>query len=233
MNSQPQRDGKILTVSELTRMIKGSLEESFPHVWIQGEISNFKRHSSGHLYFTLKDEGAQISGLMWRSRAENLLFPPEDGMKVQARGSITVYPPRGNYQIDVVRMLPVGVGELQLAFEQLKKKLEAEGLFDALRKKRLPEFPKTIGVVTSPTGAALQDIRSVVERRQPSVEIIVAPVRVQGPGAAEEIADAIRDMNRYGNIDVLIVGNLNVVVFSFGSIGIPHFTFIPPVEARA
>ena len=206
MKTPEPGNNRILTISEVTRLIKTSLEESFPQVWIEGEISNFKRHSSGHLYFTLKDEGAQISGLMWRSRADNLLFTPEDGMKVQARGSITVYPPRGNYQIDVVRMLPVGVGELQLAFEQLKKKLEAEGLFDASRKKLLPEFPKTIGVVTSPTGAALQDIRSVVERRQPSVEIVVAPVRVQGPGAAEEIAEAIRDMNRYGNIDVLIVG---------------------------
>src|SRR3990172_9779705 len=206
MNSQPQRDGKILTVSELTRMIKGSLEESFPHVWLQGEISNFKRHTSGHLYFTLKDEGAQISGVMWRSRAENLLFSPEDGMEVQARGAITVYPPRGNYQIDVVRMLPVGIGELQLAFEQLKRKLEAEGLFDPAKKKPIPEFPHAIGVITSPTGAALQDIRSVLERRQPSVEVVVLPVRVQGPGAAEEIAVAIREMNQYGDIDVLIIG---------------------------
>ena len=206
MNSQPQRDGKILTVSELTRMIKGSLEESFPHVWLQGEISNFKRHTSGHLYFTLKDEAAQISGVMWRSRAENLLFSPEDGMEVQARGAITVYPPRGNYQIDVVRMLPVGIGELQLAFEQLKRKLEAEGLFDPAKKKPIPEFPHAIGVITSPTGAALQDIRSVLERRQPSVEVVVLPVRVQGPGAAEEIAVAIREMNQYGDIDVLIIG---------------------------
>ncbi len=197
---------RILTVSEITRMIKSSLEESFPQVWVQGEISNFRRHSSGHLYFTIKDEEAQISGLMWRSRAENLLFAPEDGMKVQVRGAITVYPPRGNYQIDVVRMLPVGVGELQLAFEQLKRKLEAEGLFDPSRKKPIPEFPRAIGVVTSPTGAALQDIRSVVARRQPSVDIVVAPVRVQGPGAAEEIAEAIREMNRYAKVDVLIVG---------------------------
>jgi exodeoxyribonuclease VII large subunit len=206
MNSESQRNGRILTVSEITRLIKTSLEESFPQVWIQGEMSNFKRHSSGHLYFTLKDEGAQISGLMWRSRAENLLFVPEDGMMIQARGAISVYPPRGNYQIDVVRMLPVGIGELQLAFESLKRKLEAEGLFDPATKKPIPEFPKTIGVVTSPTGAALQDIRSVLERRQPSVEVIVFPVRVQGPGAAEEIAQAIRDMNRFGNIDLLIVG---------------------------
>ncbi len=204
MNSQPQRE--ILSVSEITRLIKASLEGTFPQVWIQGELSNFKRHTSGHLYFTLKDEGAQISGLMWRSRAEGLLFTPEDGMMVQAKGAITVYPPRGNYQIDVVRMLPAGIGELQLAFERLKRKLEAEGLFDPARKKPIPEFPNTIGIVTSPTGAALQDIRSVLQRRQPSVEVVVFPVRVQGPGAAEEIAEAIRSMNRFGKVDLLIVG---------------------------
>ena len=204
MNSQPERE--ILSVSEVTRLIKASLEGAFPQVWIQGELSNVKRHTSGHLYFTLKDEGAQISGVMWRSRAESLLFTPEDGMMIQARGSITVYPPRGNYQIDVVRMLPAGIGELQLAFERLKRKLEAEGLFDTSRKRPIPQFPNTIGVVTSPTGAALQDIRSVLERRQSSVEVVLFPVRVQGPGAAEEIAEAIREMNRFGKIDVLIVG---------------------------
>src|SRR3972149_820133 len=198
MNSQPQRDGKILTVSELPRMIKGSLEESFPHVWLQGEISNFKRHTSGHLYFTLKDESAQISAAMWRSRAGNLLFVPEDGMKVIARGSITVYPPRGNYQIDVEQLTPVGIGDLQIAFERLKRKLAAEGLFDASRKRPLPKFPERIGVITSETGAALQDTRPVLARRFPGIELILLPVRVQGAGAADEITRALRDMNRYG-----------------------------------
>lgn len=196
----------IYSVSEITRQIKFSLENRFPKVWIQGEISNFKQHTSGHLYFTLKDENAQISATMWRSRAQELLFAPEDGMKVIARGRITVYPPRGSYQIEVDQLQPVGVGELQLAFERLKQKLGAEGLFDARHKKPLPEYPETIGIVTSETGAAIQDIRSVLERRMPSVSAILYPVRVQGPGAAREIAEAIRDLNRYGGVDVMIVG---------------------------
>ena len=196
----------VLTVTDITRQIKQSLETRFPRVWIQGEISNFKQHTSGHLYFTLKDEGAQISGVIWRSRAAGLAIVPEDGMKVIARGAVTVYPPRGNYQIDCDQIQPVGVGELQLAFERLKKKLEAEGLFDPDHKKLIPEFPERIGIVTSETGAALQDIRSVLSRRFPSVEVILAPVKVQGAGAAEEIAEAIIEMNRYGHIDVMIVG---------------------------
>ncbi len=196
----------VVTITELTRQIKQSLETSFPRVWVEGEISNFKQHTSGHLYFTLKDEGAQLSAVMWRSRVANLTFLPEDGMKVIARGSITVYPPRGNYQIDVEQIQPVGIGELQLAFERLKKKLAAEGLFDPAHKKPIPEFPECIGIITSETGAALQDIRSVLSRRHPSVEVILASVRVQGVSAAEEVAEAIEQMNRYGGIDVLIVG---------------------------
>jgi exodeoxyribonuclease VII large subunit len=196
----------VLTVTDITRQIKQSLETSFQRVWIQGEISNFKQHTSGHLYFTLKDEGAQLSALMWRSKVASLTILPEDGMKVIVRGSITVYPPRGNYQIDCDQIQPVGVGELQLAFERLKKKLAAEGLFDAEHKKPVPEYPERIGIVTSETGAALQDIRSVLQRRFPSVEVVLAPVRVQGVGAADEIAAAIKDLNRYGNVDVMIVG---------------------------
>jgi exodeoxyribonuclease VII large subunit len=203
---QPLEEKRVLTVYEITSRIKLALESSFPQVWIQGEISNAKLHSSGHFYFTLKDEHAQISAVMWRSRVANLLFTPEDGMNVIARGSITVYPPRGNYQIDVIQLQPLGVGELQLAFERLKKKLEAEGLFDPNHKKPLPEFPERIGIVTSETGAALQDIRSVLARRFPSLDVIVYPVRVQGAGAADEIAEAIREFNRYGEIDVMIVG---------------------------
>jgi exodeoxyribonuclease VII large subunit len=196
----------VMTITELTRQIKFSLESSFPRVWVEGEISNFKQHTSGHLYFTLKDEGAQLSALMWRSRVANLTFQPEDGMKVIARGSITVYPPRGNYQLDVDQIQPIGLGELQLAFERLKQKLDAEGLFDAGHKKPIPEFPERIGLVTSETGAALQDIRSVLSRRHPSVEVVLAPVRVQGAGAAEEITGAINLLNQLGDIDVLIVG---------------------------
>lgn len=196
----------VLTVTELTKQIKLSLETSFSRIWVQGEISNFKQHTSGHLYFTLKDEGAQLSAVMWRSRVPYLTFPVEDGMKVIARGSITVYPPRGNYQIDIEQMQPVGLGELQVALERLKQKLAKEGLFDSAHKKPIPEFPECIGIITSETGAALQDIRSVLSRRHPSVGVILIPVHVQGVGAAEEIADAIGRMNRYGNVDVLIVG---------------------------
>jgi exodeoxyribonuclease VII large subunit len=196
----------VLTVTEITRQIKYALEGNFPRVWVQGEISNCKHHTSGHLYFTLKDEGAQISGVMWRSRVPSLPFTPEDGVKVIARGAITVYPPRGNYQIDVEQMQPLGVGELQIAFEKLKQKLAAEGLFDEEYKKPIPQYPERIGVVTSETGAVLQDIRSILSRRHPSVELILYPVKVQGAGAAGEIAHAIDDLNRFGNVDVLIVG---------------------------
>ena len=197
---------KVSTVTEITRQIKLSLEQRFLRVWIQGEISNYKQHTSGHLYFTLKDEGAQISAVMWRSRAANLLVRPEDGMKVIARGAITVYPPRGNYQVDVDQLQPVGVGELQLAFERLKQKLSAEGLFDPERKKPLPPFPERVGLITSETGAALQDLRSVLSRRFPSLEVVLRPVKVQGVGAAEDIVRGIEEMNRYGKVDVLIIG---------------------------
>ncbi|MFH0992298.1 MAG: exodeoxyribonuclease VII large subunit [bacterium] len=200
------QDQKTHTITEITQKIKLSLEQNFQRVWLQGEISNFKRHTSGHLYFTLKDEGAQISAVMWRSRIQNLSMNPADGMKVIARGAITVYPPRGNYQIDVDQLQPLGIGELQQAFERLKQKLASEGLFDEAHKKPLPEYPERIGIITSPTGAAIKDILSVLSRRFPSLEILFTPVLVQGSGAAEEIASAIRAMNEYGNVDVLIVG---------------------------
>jgi len=196
----------ILTVSELTRRIKGVLERGFTNVAVQGEISNFKQHSSGHLYFTLKDEQAQIQAVLWRSRAMNLFFTPQDGMKVVAHGNITVYEVRGVYQIDVVRLQPLGVGELQLAFERLKQRLATEGLFDADHKKPIPEYPERIGIVTSPTGAAIRDIVNIISRRFPSVELILYPVKVQGVGSAEEIAAAIEDFNKFGKVDVIIVG---------------------------
>jgi exodeoxyribonuclease VII large subunit len=197
---------QVISVTDITRQIKMSLEQRFPRVWIQGEISNFKQHTSGHLYFTLKDEGAQISATMWRSRAAGLLFTPEDGMKVIARGGITVYPPRGSYQIDVEQLTPVGIGELQIAFERLKQKLAAEGLFDEGRKRPLPSFPERVGIITSETGAALQDMRTVLSRRFPCIDVVLIPVRVQGAGASDEIAQALKEMNQYGNVDVIIVG---------------------------
>ncbi len=199
-------DTSIYTVSEITREIKHHLESGFPSVAIQGELSNFKLHSSGHLYFTLKDGNAQISGVMWRSRAANLSFTPQDGMMVIVAGKIAVYEVRGVYQVDAWSLRPVGVGELQAAFERLKQRLAAEGLFDESRKKELPVYPARIGIVTSPTGAALQDMLAIIERRFPCVEIVFCPVKVQGLGAAEEIAGGIRDLNELGNVDVMIVG---------------------------
>ncbi|MEK7671074.1 MAG: exodeoxyribonuclease VII large subunit, partial [Bacteroidota bacterium] len=201
---KPER--KVLTVTELTKRIKQTLETGFSSVTIEGEISNFKFHSSGHMYFALKDSGATISAVIWRSRVPFLSFTPEDGMKVVATGRITVYEVRGNYQIDITSMRPLGVGELQVAFEKLKRKLAAESLFDEEHKKPLPEFPERIGIVTSETGAALQDMLHILRRRFPAVEVILYPVRVQGAGAGNEIAQAIADFNRFGEVDVLIVG---------------------------
>jgi exodeoxyribonuclease VII large subunit len=199
-------DTVIYTVSEITREIKHHLETEFPSVAIQGELSNFKLHSSGHLYFTLKDGNAQISGVMWRSRAASLSFVPQDGMKVMVAGKICVYEVRGVYQVDAWSLRPLGVGELQAAFERLKKRLAEEGLFDTSRKKELPVYPRRIGIVTSPTGAALHDMLTCLERRFPCVEVVFCPVKVQGLGAAEEIAGAIRDLNLLGGVDVMIVG---------------------------
>jgi len=197
---------KIYSISEITRKIKLLLENAIPTVWLEGEISNFKRHSSGHMYFVLKDENSQISCVMWRGRNSGLYFTPQDGMKVQARGNVTVYEKRGNYQFEVLQMQPAGIGELQMAFEQLKQKLKGEGLFDEKHKKKIPLYPEKIGIVTSPTGAAIRDLVSVIQRRFPSVQLILNPVRVQGEAAAEEIARAIEEFNEYGDVDVLIVG---------------------------
>ena len=197
---------QVYTVSRLTREIKELLEMSFPRLWVEGEISNFKRHSSGHLYFTLKDDKAQINCAMWRFRANGLIFQPQDGMQVLVEGEVQVYEKGGYYQLVVHQMQPAGIGALQMAFEQLKQKLHAEGLFDEKYKQPIPQFPERVGVVTSPTGAAIRDIISVITRRFPGVQIILYPVRVQGGGAAEEIARAIRDFNEFGDIDVLIVG---------------------------
>lgn len=206
MNAIANPQPHIYSVSEITRRIRGTLEREYPDVLVQGEISNFKQHTSGHLYFTIKDEGAQLSAVIWRSRADALLFTPQDGMKVIALGRITVYEVRGIYQLDVYELHPLGVGELQLAFEQLKEKLMKEGLFDLAHKKPIPEFPERIGIVTSPTGAVIRDMVNIISRRFPAVELILAPVRVQGYRAADEIAQAIGDLNAYGDVDVIIIG---------------------------
>lgn len=197
---------RVYRVSELTRRIRGVLEETFEEVWLEGEISNFTAHRSGHFYFSLKDSEAQISCVMWRGRNLSMVFRPADGMKVVAFGRITVYEQGGRYQFDVMQLRPAGIGDLQAAFEALKRKLDAEGLFRQEIKKPLPEFPERIGIVTSPTGAAIQDLVSVISRRYPPAQIILAPVRVQGEFAAEEIARAIRQFNIFKDVDVLIVG---------------------------
>ncbi|MGH7496440.1 MAG: exodeoxyribonuclease VII large subunit [bacterium] len=196
----------VLTVSELTRHVKLLLENELPPVWVTGEISNFKRHDSGHFYFSLKDEGAQIPCVMWAGRNRGLNFMPHDGMQVLVHGQITVYEKRGYYQLEIWQLQRAGIGALQAAFEQLKKRLAQEGLFDPAHKVSLPPFPQRVGLVTSPTGAAIRDLISVLRRRWPSMKIILRPVRVQGKGAAEEIAAAIAEFNAYGEVDLLIVG---------------------------
>lgn len=196
----------VYSVAEITREIKILLEDGFPQVTVEGEISNLTRHSSGHRYFTLKDDHAQIRCVMWRSDAERVAVTMEQGSKVVVKARLAVYEKAGSYQLVVTDVQPKGVGELQLAFERLKRKLFEQGFFDEARKKPIPLYPERVGVVTSPTGAAIRDMVSVLRRRMPHIQIVLYPVRVQGRGAAEEIADAIRDFSQYGNADVLIVG---------------------------
>ncbi len=196
----------IYSISEITREIKLLLEDTIPTVWVLGEVSNFKHHYSGHLYFTLKDASAQLSAVMWSSRASLVDFDLQNGVQVRALGNIRVYEKAGRYQLDVFRMETAGVGALQIAFEELKQKLGREGLFEETNKKEMPSFPSKIGIVTSETGAAVQDIIHIVSRRAPGVQMILKPVKVQGEGAAREIAEAIDDFNRFKEVDLLIVG---------------------------
>ncbi|WP_148235854.1 exodeoxyribonuclease VII large subunit [Thermaerobacter marianensis] len=198
----------VLTVSELTARIRQRLETDarLRQVWVRGEINSCKRHSSGHLYFTLQDEGATLRCVMFRSAARHLTFTPEDGMEVIAQGRVGVYEPAGTYQLYVDALEPAGLGALYLALEQRRRRLAREGLFDPQRKRPLPPFPRCIGVVTSADGAALRDILRVALGRHPRLRVVVAPVPVQGEGAAEAIAAAIARFNRWGGADVLIVG---------------------------
>jgi len=197
---------KIYTVSEITHLIKLELEHVFPFLWIEGEISNFHHHQSGHLYFTLKDENSQIRCVMFRSEANNIPFELKDGLQIICGGKINVYVPRGEYQLLVEKVEPKGKGALQLAFEQLKEKLKKEGLFDPAHKKRLPLLPKKVGVVTSPRGAAIVDIVRTLGRRFSHLHIIIYPVKVQGEGASVEIAEGIEYLGNIPDIDVIIVG---------------------------
>jgi len=201
---QPPR---ILSVSQLSTLIEGILETQFQSLWVGGEVSEVSRPHSGHIYFTLKDEQAQIRGVIWRSTAQRLRFKLEEGQQVVCHGDLDVYPPRGTYQLVVRQVEPQGVGALQLAFQQLAQRLEAEGLFDPARKRKLPAFPRRVGFVTSPTGAAIHDFLQVAARRFQGVQILVIPVRVQGEGSAQEIARGIALANRIQPpLDVLVVG---------------------------
>src|SRR5512147_38069 len=197
---------QILTVSELTSLVRASIESEFPDLWLEGEISNLRLPGSGHVYCTLKDESSQIRAVLFRSSAMRVRFSLQEGMQVIVRGRLTVYEPRGEYQIVLEAVEPKGIGALQLAFEQLKERLAAEGLFDQSRKKPLPPFPRTVGVVTSLSGAAIRDILAVFRRRWPTLHIIIAPVQVQGEGAGEQIAEALALLNAQGVVDVIIVG---------------------------
>ncbi len=196
---------KIYSVSEINREIKILLETSFDFITVMGEISNFRVYQSGHWYFTLKDEYSQISCVMWRGLNSYVFFTPQDGMKVIVTGRLNVYEPRGNYQIEVSSIKPLGTGELQIAFEALKRKLAAEGLFDERFKKPIPKIPTRIGIVTSKDGAALRDVLAVIKRRFPVVEVVLAHTSVQGENAAQEISDALDLMNQYGEVDVIIL----------------------------
>jgi len=196
---------KIYSVSELTLEIRDLFERRFQDVWVTGEVSNFRAAGSGHFYFTLKDETSQLRAVCFRNQARYLKFKPQDGLAVIARGRISVYEARGEYQLYVEFLEPAGLGALQLAFDQLKQKLAAEGLFDLASKKPLPALPRTIGVVTSPTGAVIRDILRILRRRFRNMNVQIYPVRVQGEGAAQEIAEGLEYFNRAGQADVLIV----------------------------
>jgi len=197
---------KIYTVSELTRYIRAVLEDTFPRVWVEGEVSNFVKHTSGHMYFSLKDERSVLNCVLFKNVNQDLKFKMEGGLHVVCFGRISLYDKRGQYQLYVEKVEPKGLGALQLAFEQLKEKLKKEGLFDAARKKEIPYLPYRIGIITSPTGAAIRDMLKVTRQRFQNIDLIINPVRVQGKGSEREIAQAIKDLNRFDDIDVIIVG---------------------------
>jgi exodeoxyribonuclease VII large subunit len=202
-NLQPTR--QVLTVTQLTAKIRDLLARNFTDIWVEGEISNCREAQSGHIYFTLKDDRSQVRCVFFKQQQRGIKFRPEDGLHVTVRGSISVYEARGEYQIYVENIEPMGLGALQLAFEQLKKRLEAEGLFSAARKKPLPLLPNRIGLITSPRGAAVRDVVRILRRRFPNVHLTVYPVRVQGEGSAEEIVKALKFFNQKKLVDVLIL----------------------------
>lgn len=196
---------RVWTVRDLVSAVRTHIEREYGDVWVEGEISNFRAHDSGHLYFTLKDRDSQLSGVMFRSQARLLRFRPENGMQVVARGRVTIYEDRGQLQISAEYLEPKGAGALQVAFEQLKAKLQEEGLFEAARKKPVPMLPRRIGIVTSPQAAALQDILNILRRRHQSANVLIYPAQVQGSTAAQETAAGVRYFNRTASVDVIIV----------------------------
>src|ERR1700719_2344609 len=232
-----QQTSKVLTVSELTRSIRSALETRFSAIWVYGEISNYKLHPSGHQYFTLKDARAQIACVIWRDTMAAPRQPLADGAQVQVYGTVTVFEARGQYQLNVQILQPRGLGVLQAKFEALKRKLEAEGLFAQERKRPLPRFPKRIGIVTSPSGAAIRDLLNIFQRRAPWLQILINPVRVQGTGAAQEIAVAIRQLatpnESFAPVDLIVVArgggsiedlwefNEEIVARTIVNIGVP------------
>ncbi len=201
-----QEQPKAYAVSAITRMIKNQLEESFSNVWVEGEISGYLHHSSGHRYLSLKDDKAVIKVTIWRGVGSKLQFEPKNGQKVLVYGDIAVYEKGGSYQLNCRKIVPVGVGELELAFRQLHEKLSKEGIFDPSHKKALPKFPKKIGVVTSPTGAAIRDIIQIAKRRNDSVQLVIYPATVQGDGGELTIAKGIKYFNEQNDIDIIITG---------------------------
>jgi exodeoxyribonuclease VII large subunit len=228
---------KVFTVAELTRSIRGTLETKFGAVWVQGEVSNYKLHPSGHQYFTLKDQRAQIACVIFRNTMPPFRQPLVDGAQVQVYGNVSVFEARGQYQLSVQILQPRGLGLLQAKFEALKRKLDAEGLFDAARKRPLPRFPRRIGIVTSPSGAAIRDMLNVLQRRAPWLQILINPVRVQGTGAAAEIAVAIRQLatpnESWAAVDLIVVArgggsiedlwefNEEIVARTIADVGVP------------
>ncbi len=205
-NETKSNEPTVLSVEQLNLSVKQILEGQIGQIWVKGEISNFKAHTSGHFYFSLKDSKSQISAVMFRGNNSRLKFKPVDGLEVLARGRISVYEPRGNYQIVCDMMEPVGAGALQKAFEQLKMKLKAEGLFESSRKRPIPSYPRHIAIVTSPTGAAIRDILNVLSRRARGIQVTVVPTLVQGEGAAPQICEAFKKATSLENVDVVIIG---------------------------
>src|SRR5437868_13875751 len=198
-------DRRIWTVRDLVASVRTHVEREYGDTWMEGEISNFRAHDSGHLYFTLKDQNAQIRAVMFRSQARLLRFRPENGMQIVLRGRVTVYEDKGDLQLSAEYLEPKGAGALQIAFEQLKAKLEAEGLFDAARKKPVPPLPRRIGIVTSPQAAALRDILNILRRRHHSANILIFPAQVQGDSAALEVSAGVKYFNRAKDVDVILI----------------------------